>query len=81
MSYAVYFYKSIGFNELFNERKKIIKYQTNRYLIGNHDDPKDEVIPMLASRGNIVKVKETLSNKLDRSKVENTSIDINTIIK
>ena len=81
MSYAVYFYKSIGFNELFNERKKIIKYQTNRYLIGNHDDPKYEVIPMLASRGNIVKVKETLSNKLDRSKVENTSIDINTIIK
>lgn len=81
MSYAVYFYKSIGFKELFNERKKIIKYQTNRYLIGNHDAPKDEVIPMLATSGNIAKVKKNLFKILDRCKIENTSIDISSIIK
>ncbi len=81
MSYAVYFYKSIGFNELFKERKKITKYQTNRYLIGNYDNPKDEVIPMIASRGNIVKTKEELFEKLKRCKIESSSIDINTVLK
>lgn len=81
MSYAVYFYKSIGFNEIYKERKKITKYQTNQYLIGSYDNPKDEVIPMLASRGNIVKIKNELFDKLNRNKLENISIDINKVLK
>ena len=80
-SYAVYFYKSIGFEELFKERKKITKYQTNRYLIGNYDNPKDEVIPMIVTRGTIVKTKEKLFETLNRFKIESSSIDINTVIK
>ncbi len=80
-SYAVYFYKSIGFEELFKERKKITKYQTNRYLIGNYDNPKDEVIPMIVTRGTIVKTKEKLFEALNRSKIETNSIDINTILE
>lgn len=63
------------------KEKKITKYQTNRYLIGNYDNPKDEVIPMIASRGNIVKTKEELFEKLKRCKIESSSIDINTVLK
>ena len=80
-SYAVDFYKSIGFIELSKDRKKLAKYQTNRYLIGNYDNPKDEVIPMIATRGNIIKVKEELFDKLKRLQIESNSIDINSVLK
>lgn len=76
LSYAVDFYKKMGFDELPNGRESIIKSSTNKYLIGNFDASDEDIIPMVASPDNIRKVKRELSDNLHREKLNHISVSI-----
>lgn len=76
LSYAVDFYKKMGFEELPSGRESIIKSSTNKYLIGNFDASNEDIIPMVATPENIRKVKRDLSNTLNREKLNNISVSI-----
>lgn len=77
LSYAAEFYKSVGFKELYPERKRIMKYQTNRYTIGEYDSPNDEVIPMLATNAQIKKIKKEIFKTLERKELTKRSESLN----
>lgn len=76
LSFAHDFYKKIGFEALKDNRESIIKSSSNKYLIGDFDNPKEDIIPMIAEPENINKVKHDISEKYNRQKLINSSVSL-----
>lgn len=65
-SFALEFYKKMGFEPLSNRQRKIQRKNDNNYVIGNFDAPKDKIIPMKATTKDIVKSLKKRSQELMR---------------
>ena len=76
LSFAVDFYKKMGFEELPNGRESIVKSSTNKYLIGDFDASNEDIIPMVATPDKIRKVKREIADNLNREKLMNSSVSL-----
>ncbi len=79
LSYAAEFYSKMGFEELPSGRESIIKNSTNNYLIGNFDASDEDIIPMVATPEKIKIVKKYIGTILNREKLNNTSVSLDSL--
>lgn len=81
LSFAKEFYESVGFHKINNDREKIMKATTSEYLIGNYDNPGDDIIPMIAGKNNINNTINKISEHFKRNNLSNPSVNLENIIK
>ena len=70
-SFAMEFYRKMGFEPLSNKQRKIQRKNDNNYVIGNFDAPKDLIVPMKATTRDIVRTLKKRSRELIRKELEN----------
>ena len=75
-SFALEFYKKMGFKPLSNRQRKIQRKNDNAYIIGNYDAPKDYIIPMKATTRDIMRSIKKRSQELMRKVFEPFSTDL-----
>ena len=75
-SFAMEFYKKMGFKRLSKKQRKIQRKNDYKYVIGNFDAPKDMIIPMKATTKNIIRALKKRSQELMRKPMESQSIDL-----
>lgn len=75
-SFAMEFYKKMGFKPLSKRQRKIQRKNDNTYAIGNFDAPKDLIIPMKATTRDIMRTIKKRSQELMRKKLEPFSADL-----
>ena len=69
-SFALEFYKKMGFAPLSNKQRKILRKNDNNYVIGNFDAPKDMIIPMKATTKDIQRSIKKRSQELMRKEFD-----------
>ncbi len=77
-SFALEFYKKMGFEPLSNRQRRIQRKNDNTYAIGNFDAPKDLIVPMKATTRNILRSIKKRSRELLRKEIEPFSADLPT---
>ena len=77
-SFALEFYKKMGFEPLSNRQRRIQRKNDNTYAIGNFDAPKDLIVPMKATTRNILRSIKKRSRELLRKELEPFSADLPT---
>lgn len=75
-SFAMEFYKKMGFQPLSNRQRRIQRKNDNIYAIGNFDAPKDLIVPMKATTRNILRSIKRRSEELMRKELEPFSADL-----
>ena len=75
-SFAMEFYKKMGFEPLSNKQRRIQRKNDNTYAIGNFDAPKDLIIPMKATTRDILRTIKKRSQELMRKAIESFSADL-----
>ena len=75
-SFAMEFYKKMGFSPLSNRQRRIQRKNDNAYVIGNFDAPKDMIIPMKATTRDIHRSIKKRSKELMRKELEPFSADL-----
>ena len=76
-SFAMEFYKKIGFEPLSDEQREIQRENDNRYLIGDFDALEDNIIPMKATTRDIKNSLKKRSEELERKESNYTySVDL-----
>lgn len=75
-SYAQSFYESLGFEQMGTKRQMLETKTSNEYLISNHANSSDRVLPMIITRQKLQTCLETLSKKMFRQRFIKTSVDI-----
>ena len=75
-SFAMEFYKKMGFEPLSNRQRRIQRKNDNNYVIGNFDAPKDPIIPMKATTRDIVRTIKKRTRELMRKELEQFSADL-----
>ena len=75
-SFAMEFYKKMGFEPLSNRQRRIQRKNDNNYVIGNFDAPKDMIIPMKATTKDISYSIKKRSRELMRKVLEPFSTDL-----
>ncbi len=75
-SFAMEFYKKMGFQPLSNRQRRIQRKNDNAYVIGNFDAPKDLIVPMKATTRNIFRSVKRRSQELMRKELEPFSADL-----
>lgn len=75
-SFAMEFYRKMGFKKLSNKQRKIQRKNDNNYVIGNFDAPKDMIIPMKITTNGILRSIKRRSKELMRKEFEPFSIDL-----
>ena len=75
-SFAMEFYKKMGFEPLSKRERKIQRKNDNIYAIGNFDAPKDNIIPMKATTRDITRSIKKRSQELMRKELEPFSADL-----
>ena len=65
-SFAMAFYKKMGFEPLSNKQRRIERKNDNSYAIGNFDAPKDMIIPMKATTRDILRTLKLRCKELMR---------------
>ena len=75
-SFAMEFYKKMGFEPLSNRQRRIQRKNDNTYAIGNFDAPKDLIIPMKATTRDIMRIIKKRSKELMRKSLEPFSADL-----
>lgn len=76
-SFAMDFYKKMGFEPLSEDEREILRINDNRYLIGNYDDPEDTIIPMKATTKDIQKSIKRRFKELERKEYKDRfSVDL-----
>ncbi len=70
-SFAMNFYKKMGFDTLSDEAREIQRKNDNRYLIGNFDDFEDTIIPMKATTQDMLESYNKHKKELDRFELVN----------
>ena len=75
-SFAMEFYKKMGFEPLSNKQRRIQRKNDNTYAIGNFDAPKDLIIPMKATTRDIMRTIKKRSQELMRKAIESFSADL-----
>ena len=75
-SFAMEFYKKMGFKPLSKLQRKIQRRNDNTYVIGNFDVPKDLIIPMKATTRNIMRTIKNRSRELMRKELVPFSADL-----
>ena len=66
-SFALEFYKKMGFQPLSKKQRKLQRNNDNSYLIGQYDIPSDPVVPMKAT---IKDIRQILKDRLKETKRE-----------
>ena len=80
-SYALDFYKSVGFEQLSNKRIKLVNKNTNMYVIEDTSNPEDSIIPMFATRKKQKEITTKLEKEYCRQGFVKNSIDLETYLK
>lgn len=76
-SFALEFYKKMGFKPLSDKQRKLQRKNDNNYLIGEYDVADDPVVPMKATIKDIRQALEKRSREMYREEIENPySIDL-----
>lgn len=75
-SFAMEFYKKMGFEPLSKRQRRIQRKNDNTYAIGNFDAPKDNIIPMKATTSDILRSIKRRSRELMRKELEPFSADL-----
>ena len=76
-SFAMEFYKKMGFKPLSKKQRKIQRKNDNNYVIGNFDAPKDLIIPMKATTRDILRTLKIRCKELMRKEFkEYCSVDL-----
>ncbi len=75
-SFAMEFYKKMGFEPLSNRQRRIQRKNDNTYAIGNFDAPKDLIIPMKATTRDIMRTIKKRSKELMRKTIVQFSADL-----
>ena len=75
-SFAMEFYKKMGFEPLSKRQRKIQRKNDNTYAIGNFDAPKDLIVPMKITTRNIIRTIKKRSRELMRKELEPFSADL-----
>ena len=75
-SFAMEFYKKMGFRPLSQKQRRIQRKNDNNYVIGNFDAPKDMIIPMKANTRDITRSIKKCSTELMRKVLEPFSADL-----
>lgn len=75
-SFALEFYKKMGFEPLSNKQRRIQRKNDNTYAIGNFDAPKDLIIPMKATTRDIIRSIKKRSRELMRKELVPFSADL-----
>ena len=70
-SFALEFYKKMGFEPLSKEQRKLQRKNDNSYVIGNYDVSDDMVIPMKATIKDIKTVLRKRSREFEKKKKKN----------
>ena len=71
-SSAVRFYKDMGFEELSETPRSILRNNDNRYVIGNFDDIADKIIPMKATVMDFINTIKEKADIVMRKEIKNT---------
>ena len=76
-SFAMGFYKKMGFEPLTDEQREILRKNDNQYLIGEFDEPEDYIIPMKATSSDIEKTLNKRDKELKRKELNDRgSVDL-----
>ena len=76
-SFAMVFYKKMGFEPLSDEQREIQRENDNRYVIGDYDDMEDNIIPMKITTTDIKKSLKKRTEELERKEYkERFSVDL-----
>lgn len=81
LSYALNFYKSVGFEETSDKRIKLVNKNTNKYVIEDKSNPNDTIIPMIATRKNQKEIVKHLEKEYCRQGFIKNSIDLENYLK
>lgn len=76
-SFALEFYKKMGFEPLSKKERKIQRKNDNNYVIGNFDAPKDLIVPMKATTRDMLRTIKYRAKELMRKEFKDRfSIDL-----
>lgn len=76
-SFAMEFYKKMGFKPLSEKQREIFRENDNKYLIGEYDEKGDYIIPMIAKSKDISETLEKRCKELKRKELPNNySVDL-----
>lgn len=75
-SFALDFYKKMGFEPLSENQREILRKNDNKYLIGEFDAPEDYIIPMKATSSDIEKTLNKRDKELKRKELDMSSVDL-----
>lgn len=80
-SYAQHFYESLGFKTISPKRESLIKRTSRQYVIENHAEANDEIIPMIITKKKIGEVLSMLNADMNRQEFIEKSINIENLIE
>ena len=71
-SFAMAFYKKMGFKPLSHKQREILRENDNQYVIGKFDEKGDYIIPMIAKAADIDRTLNKRCRELRRKEIENS---------
>ena len=80
-SYALQFYESIGFEKIFDKRKKLSNKNTNQYVVNDMSNPEDKIIPRIITRRRQQETVEHLEKEMLRQEFVKNSVDLENYLK
>lgn len=79
-SYAQSFYESLGFEVLGTKRQTLETKTSKEYLVSNHANSADRVVPMIITRGRWQACIDDLTKKMFRQRFIKTSVNANDLM-